>query len=132
MPITRTAIPEHRRVAESAKHFGLHFPFQVEPTIYHTADRLSVDYHGGCWDFWLLSNGGFYMAPTYPITFSVNCDDGSLSADAFGIVVCLYAYSQLSFEAVAPLVYAVTEHYHRLRAFAVEHPEVEDILRAVD
>ena len=135
MPITRTAIPEQRRVAESAKHFGLYFPFRVEPTIYHTADRLSVDYHGGYWEFWQLTNGGFYMAPTYPAKFAVNSDngfDGCLSADAFGIVACLYAYSQLSFEADTPLVDAVTEHYHRLRAFAVEHKEIEGILRAID
>ena len=135
MPITRTAIPEHHRVTESAKQFGLHFPLQVEPTIYHTADRLSDDYHGGYWEFWLLSNRGFYMAPTYPSKFAVTSDnvfDGSLSADAFGIVVCLYAYSQLSFEADAPLVNAVSEHYRRLRAYAFEHKEVEAILRAID
>lgn len=135
MSITRTAIPEHLRVTESAKHFGLHCPLQVEPTIYQTADGLSSDYHGGYWGFWTLSNGGFYMAPTYPATLMLSCPNdfaGTLSADAFGIVVCLYAYSQLGFEADAPLVDAVTEHYHRLRRFAFEHPAVEGILRAID
>ena len=50
--------------------------------------------------FYALSNGGFYMSPISNHSFQVICDngfEGSLSGDALGITVCLYAYSHLSF-----------------------------------
>lgn len=74
------------------------------------------------------------MAPEQDRPFTVLADngfEGSLSPDAFGIVVGLYAYSGLSFagDAFAQLC---AEHYHRLRAFALEHAEVGSIMAATD
>jgi hypothetical protein len=126
MTIIKTEIPESTRVKETARLFGYAFPRKIEPSIYHMADDLSRDYHGGYWQFWRLSNLGFYMAPNYPATFEVHAQNGyqgSLSADAFGITCCLYTYSHLS---------GLAEHYHALRAVVWEHPEVEAILRATD
>jgi hypothetical protein len=125
MTITKTEIPESSRVKETARLFGYEFPLKIEPTIYHMADELSQDYHGGYWQFWRLSNLGFYMAPTYPATFEVQAQNGyqgTLSADAFGIICCLYAYSRLD----------LGEFYYRLREHMWEHAEAGGIVRAID
>ncbi|MBK5930665.1 antirestriction protein [Halochromatium salexigens] len=126
MTITKTEVPESSRIKETARLFGYAFPLKIEPTIYHLADDLSQDYHGGYWQFWRLSNLGFYMAPTYPATFEVQAENGyqgTLSTDAFGITCCLYAYSHLS---------GLAEHYHALRAYVWEHAEAGGIVRAID
>ena len=52
-----------------------------------------------------------------------NCFEGDLSADALGITSCLYAYSHLSFTD-GDIAREYARHYHRLRAFMAEHPEV--------
>jgi len=48
----------------------------------------------GYWEMYVLSNGGFYMAPVLDGLYQVSCMngyEGSLSADGLGITVCLYA-----------------------------------------
>ena len=132
--VTRTLVPEDQRLAITEKLFGVHFPLQLEPVIYGITDRMAEDYTGGYWDFWTLSNGGFYMAPSVDRIFHVICQnqfDGDLSADALGITSCLYAYSHLSFTD-GDIAREYAHHYHRLRAFMAEHPEVREILGATD
>jgi hypothetical protein len=100
-----------------------------------TASTLTTsDYTGGYWDFFTLSNGGFYMSPSSDRVFRVACDnmfEGDLSADALGITTCLYTYSHLSvsngrFARVSAC------RYHRLREYMFEHPEALVILGATD
>ena len=74
------------------------------------------------------------MAPAGDEVFHVVCDnmfDGDLSADALGITACLYAYSHLSFGGDA-FAHNYADHYHRLRSYIFEHPEVRAILSATD
>ena len=135
MQITRILIPNRDRVSQTAKLFGLHFPLLVEPTAYAFAGRLSTEYDGGYWDFFTLSNGGFYMAPDAQHDFAVSSEngfEGRLSADAFGLTVCLYTYSQLSFQCSQDLAETCAEQYHRLRDYLFTLPEAERILRAID
>lgn len=62
---------------------------------------------------------------------SQNGFKGCMSADAFGITVCLYAYSLLSFPGHAfAEVYA--KHAHPLWAFALNHAEAHLIASAID
>ena len=92
--------PEHRRASTTAALFGNAFPFQIEPAAYYWADRLSPDYHGGYWLFYTVGPA-FYMAPDSDSGFDVlspNGYEGHLSSEAFGIVVCLFAYSSLAFK----------------------------------
>ena len=127
-------IPEAQRMTHAAKLFGLHFPLQLEPTVFSFASHLSPDYQGGYWQFHSLSNAGFYMAPDLPESFNVisqNGYEGTMSADALGITVCLYAYSNLSFQR-GEFGELCAQHYHLLREFAMEHAEVAAILRATD
>lgn len=133
-PITRLLVPESERINHTNKLFGIHFPMRLEPFVYGITSNLSVDYTGGYWEFYELSNGGFYMAPTADSMFKVSCEngyEGQLSADALGIVACMYAYSNLSF-GEDRFAQTCAEHYHWLREYMLEHGEVGRILKAID
>jgi hypothetical protein len=101
--------------------------------VYGFANRLCTDYKGGYWEYYELSNGGFYMAPSGVQNFEVSCENqffGVLTADAMGIVVCLYTFSHLSFNPAAPD--SIAQHYHYLRDFAAGHAEAALIFQAID
>jgi hypothetical protein len=104
-----------------------------EYTIYCFMDYLSEDYAGGFWNFYTLSNGGFFMAPDYdkPMRVSVkgNGFDGELSAEAAGIVANLFALSHLAAEIQSD---RIIELYHLSREFAFDHPENVMIVMAID
>ena len=132
--ITRELVPEDRRLDTTERLFGIHFPLHMEPVIYGITDRMAADYKGGYWDFFTLSNGGFYMAPSGDAVYHVSCDnmfEGDLSADALGITACLYAYSHLSFSN-GRFARVSACHYHMLRSYMFEHPEVKASLQATD
>jgi hypothetical protein len=132
--VTRELVPEARRMAVVERLFGIHFPLELEPVIYGITEQMAEGYDGGYWEFWTLNNGGFYMAPSSDDVFHVKCDnmfEGDLSADALGITACLYAYSHLSFSD-GRFARVSACHYHRLREYMFEHPEVRVILAATD
>ncbi len=129
---------EAREVANEARlqslprHFGRHM-LTVESAVYAFMRRLANQYSGGYWAFFELSNGGFYMAPKCDTELSICVDgngfEGTMSADAAGITVCLFALSHLSFQIADD---RIAEHFHRLRDFALEHAETSAILAAID
>jgi len=128
------AVPDADRLAFTAKLFGMNFPMRLEPTVFDMAGRLATGYSGGYWQFYALSNGGFYMAPKTDAIFDVSCQngfEGNLSSDALGIAACLYAYSHLSFGEGA-FAETCAQHYHWLRDYMFGHPEVRGILGAID
>jgi len=132
--ITKELVPEDQRMAVTERLFGIHFPLKLEPVIYGITDRMADSYQGGYWSFYQLSNGGFYMAPSNDRTYQVTCDnmfEGELSGDALGITACLYAYSHLSFSN-GRFARISACHYHRLREYSFQHPEVKAILQATD
>jgi hypothetical protein len=134
-PVTRKLIPEDQRLSHTAKLFGAHFPMVIEPVVYGITGRMAEDYHGGYWHFYSLDNGGFYMAPDGDKVYQISCDNyfvGQLSPDALGITACLYAYSHCSFSKDKVFGRLMANHYHWLRAYMFEHPEVASILRAID
>ena len=134
LTVKRELVPKDRRVAVVEKIFGMAFPLQLEPVVYGITDRMAGEYTGGYWHFYTLSNGGFYMAPAEDSVFHVKCQnmfEGDLSADALGITACLYAYSNLSFS-LSDIAREYARHYHLLREYMVEHPEVRAILAATD
>ena len=134
-PIISTIVPEQQRMSTVDKFLGIAYVTQLEPTVFSFAGALAPAYQGAYWDFYTLSNGGFYMAPRLDESFTIECDDGfagQLTADALGIAACLYAYSHLSMEAKGPIVEVYTEHYHWLREFALGHAEAGAIMRVID
>ena len=130
-----TRVSEDQRLSFIENRFGIHFPLAIEPTVYAFADRLCADYAGGYWNFYTLSNGGFYMSPEGKETFHLCCEntfEGDLSADAFGLTCCLYAFSHLSFSDSEDLGQLCGQHYHWLREAVMDHPESGKILAACD
>ncbi|NJD24553.1 MAG: antirestriction protein [Betaproteobacteria bacterium] len=132
--IARQLVAEDQRTNVTADLFGVYFPLQLEPFVFSMASRLSEDYGGGYWLFYTLDNGGLYMAPDSDRRFQVvspNGWEGFMSADAFGIAVCLFAYSNLSFGS-GQFAETCAEQYHLLREYMMDHAEAGAILRATD
>ncbi len=123
---------EDARIGTLPRHFGARM-MTVENGVYNFMREFASEYKGGVWDFYELSNGGFYMAPhCEPVKFSVHSNgfEGTLSADAAGITVCLFTFSHFSFQYPANEVFS--RHFYRLREFALEHKEAGLIISAVD
>ena len=118
-----------QRIAALPRYFGRHC-VAVENAVYTWMRRLSPDYDGGYWNFYAFSNGGFYMSPdfgfpTLRIRWPYNCFEGEMSADAAGIVACLFALGNLQCA-------SFPEQYDQLRDFAARHAERKLILAAID
>jgi hypothetical protein len=130
--ITATLVAAPQRLNVLPKFIGAKM-MRFEALEYYFAGQLAAEYTGGLWEFYELSNGGFYMAPQgYPsLTLSVagNGYTGTVSADAAGVVITLFALGQLAAETHSD------DHidlYQRLREFAFEHDECSDIVAALD
>jgi hypothetical protein len=133
--ITRQTVGDPQRISHTTEIFGINFPMHIEPFVYSVTGCMAKEYRGGYWEFYSLSNGGFYMAPKSDITFNVICEngfEGVLSADALGITACLYAYSHLSFSGDEAFAQTCAQQYHLLREYMLEHPEAGSILGAID
>jgi hypothetical protein len=69
----------------------------VEYPVYVFMRKLAHQYTGGYCNYFELSNGGFYIAPTHATSFNVCIDtngfEGQMIADAAGITACLFALS---------------------------------------
>jgi Antirestriction protein len=130
--ITALQVSQERRIHTLPKHFGRHM-LQVEHTAYGFMRELANQYAGGYWQYFELSNGGFYMAPQAEEGFDIKVDGndfaGRLSADAAGITVCLFTYSHLSFQIHDE---RLSDHYHTLREYAYGHREATLIFAAID
>lgn len=111
---------------------GSHF-LHFETSVFAYADHFCPSYQGGYWEFYTLSNGGFYMQLATEETFSVTNDanyfSGELSADAFSIGINLYALNALLQKHTDN---RLIEHYYALRDFAIQHPEASAILSFID
>ena len=128
-------VADKYRIKHTANIFGIYFPLNFEPTVYNITSDIAQEYNGDYWEFYTLSNGGFYMAPHSDAIYEIACDNGyvgKLSADALGIAVCLYAYSHLSFSGSPVLAELCGNQYHLLRASMLEHGENSSILKAID
>ena len=132
--VTRELVPDDQRMAIVEKLFGMAFPLQLEPVVYGITDRMAEEYTGGYWDFYTLSNGGFYMAPAEDRVFHIKCQnmyEGDLSSDALCIMASEYAYSNLSFS-LSDIAREYARHYHLLREYVLGHPEAGEIQGATD
>ena len=91
------------------------------------------DYTGGFWEFYALSNGGFYIAPDdgrrYHILVPSNGFEGELSSDAAGIVMSLFSLNRMTWCKPTEFLNA---QYYNLYDFAAQHPEATTIFGAID
>jgi hypothetical protein len=125
-------VPNDERLQILPRHFGRHM-LTVEAAVYAFMRKLAKQYTGGYWNYFELSNGGFYMAPAHETPFDICVDtngfENRMSADAAGITACLFALSHLSFQIQHD---TIASHFHQLRDFALEHAEASVILAAID
>ncbi|WP_318366346.1 antirestriction protein [Enterobacter sp.] len=134
--ITATVVSDEQRIFFWPQYFGA-FPQWVllEPRIFACLDRLCTDYSGGIWQFYTLSNGGAFMAPEddddekWRLFNCMNGNGAELSAQATGIAACLLEYSR---HACRTDCDAMTEHYYRLRDYALAHVECRAIMSIID
>lgn len=134
--LTATLVQDEQRVGFWPQHFGSIPQWIIlEPTIFTWMDRLCAGYSGGTWQFYTLNNGGAFMTPEsennepWTLFNTLNGNGGALSAEAAGIAVCLMAYSH---HACRTECDAMTEHYYRLRDYALNHAECSAIMHIID
>lgn len=136
--ISAAVVADEQRMHFWPQHFGS-IPqwITLEPQIFAWMDGLCSDYHGGIWTFYTLNNGGAFMAPEadednedkWTLFNRMNGNGAGLTREAAGIVVCLMAYSH---HACRTECDAMTEHYYRLRDYALNHPECSAIMYLID
>ncbi len=136
--ITASLVPEDDgkggRLWFLPKYFGKNLYIRGEGLIYTWMQRLCREYKGGYWNFYELSNGGFYMAPADDPRFQLECHLGNgfsreVSADTAGIVVTLFVLGQILEETLDG---RIRKHYDALRDFAAQHIERAIIFKAID
>ncbi|KLP46331.1 antirestriction protein [Enterobacter ludwigii] len=136
--LTATPVPDEQRVDFWPQHFGSIPQWIIlEPTVFAWMDRFCTDYIGGIWQFYTLNNGGAFMAPEanadtgekWSLLNTMNGNGGEFSSEAAGIAVCLMTYSH---HAMRTECDAMTEHYYRLRDYALNHPECNAIMHIID
>lgn len=134
--LTATPVPDEQRVEFWPQHFA-NIPqwITLEPQVFAWMDRFCDDYSGGIWNFYTLSNGGAFMVletdndAFWSLFNAMNGNAADMSAEAAGIAVCLVTYSH---HACRTECDAMTEHYWRLRDYALHHPECSAIMRITD
>jgi len=129
--IVESIIPEDQRLEQLPKQFGQRF-LLVENAVYQFMEQLCEQYNGGYWEFYSLSNGGFFMAPvmgnTVKIAWAENYFEGTVTANAAGIIACLFAYSYAAMKGSEQ----AAEMFHKLRDYIHHHEERDLIFKVVD
>ena len=104
-----------------------------EHAVYGFMSSFCKEYNGGDWEFYTLSNGGFFMAllgdQPMRLQIDTNMCDQQMSAQAAGIVVSLFALGLMAERTQSD---RVINHYHLLRDFVECHPEASKIYQAID
>ncbi|MDM3423930.1 antirestriction protein [Citrobacter sp. Cb026] len=136
--LTATLLPDEQRISFWSQYFGA-IPqwITLEPHIFAWMDRFCADYTGGIWNFYTLSNNGAFMAPEsdgdddekWTLFNPMNGNGAEMSTEAAGIAACLMAYSH---HACRTECDAMTEHYYRLRDYALDHSECSSIMQLID
>lgn len=130
--ITSAVVPDELQQNVLPRYLGVHY-IAAETFVHDWAARLCSSYDGGRWDYFTLSNGGFYMAPSdlgrVHVRWHLNGYNDMMGADAFGITVTLFALCHLAEKTQDD---TVIERFHQLREFATQHVEAANILRAID
>lgn len=130
--ITATKVADDARENFFVNYLDQYF-LLGELAIYNVLSSLSEDYNGGYWEFYDLSNGGFYIAPITTKNFRIECTgnyySGTLSADASGIVATLYALNDLACRTENE---KIIDLFHALRDFVDTHAEAGKIFQAID
>jgi len=118
--------------------FGARLFMAGENLVYNVATEMSENYKGGYWEY--VSNTAQTVMFMYPQvvegTLKVRAQNyyqGTMGAEAFGIVCTLYALNRLMFsEMPEPMLENLVEKFYALRDYAATHKEAEEIFAAID
>ncbi|WP_436882695.1 antirestriction protein [Enterobacter asburiae] len=135
-PITASRVPDELRAGFWSRHIGTAPQwYALEHHIQDTMTRMSPGYRPGYWHYRILSNGGIFILPDaaedtqWPVCNTLFGRDARLSSPAAGMTVSLMTYALQAYQTGSDVLIG---HYHRLRAFIVQHPEAQDILSLID
>ena len=127
-----TLVDENERLSFLPKYFDK-WMLSAENRIYDILNRFCSTYKGAYWNFYELSNGGFYMAPELKemlhLVIESNGFSGEMSADASGLISTLYVLNTLCYLSEDE---QLINRYYWLRDYADEHPEAGKIFAAID
>lgn len=131
--ITATQVGEDARLDFLPRYCGPLFGV-VQSAVFNALTELSVGAcQGGYWEFYELSNGGFFMAPIRKDNIRIVCTgngyDGGMTPEAAGITATMFAIGRVLFQFPQD---ELCEHYYRLRDYAMDHDEAWSILAAID
>ena len=125
-------VPDSKRLNTLPRHFGRQL-MMGEALVYQSLQSVCKTYPGGLWDFFELTNGGFYMRPHMEGPLHIQCEvngfSGQMSCDAAGIMACLMAFNVLAWHTREA---HFAEMFYQLRDFAAQHAEAASIFAAVD
>lgn len=131
-PTTATKCPDHQRLDFLPRHAAGQFLI-YEQTVYAYMYKACSVYRGGVWDYYSLSNGGFFMAwdvtGSVPMEWPDNFYDGEMSARAASIAVNLMVQGHLCASRDAE---RFIRSYRALSRYAAEHDESGEIFRFID
>ncbi|ATS28465.1 hypothetical protein PK69_19280 [Xanthomonas phaseoli pv. phaseoli] len=137
--IVATRVADIDRTSFLEAHFGTNRSIRhsCERRVYTWLDFLSPGVRGCQWHFYSLSNGGFYMAPSWGVPLCLKVPKSDifvvLSADAAGIVATMFALNDYSTILANPNdINGMIERYYHLAAFATMHNEAEMLYQVID
>ena len=130
--ITKRQIPEAERLDFLPRKVRNAY-LQFETSVYNLMGQLCADYSGGYWQFYELSNGGFYMAleddKTMHVDFPANYFEDDMSPETLSIAACLFSLNALCWQTKSE---QITDNFYALRDFAIQHKEAGKILKLID
>lgn len=134
--ITRNQVAQRNRLQILPRYAG-HLGAILEATIYQVLGEYHAGYQGGYWEFFELDNGAFYMAPTGLVEpLSMECAgnwySGTMSADAAGLTATLVAVNRMAWGTDGADRNRFVDLFYALRAYALDHAEAGEIMRAID
>ncbi|WP_281989294.1 antirestriction protein [Aquimarina aggregata] len=104
-----------------------------EQAVFRFMEEFCKPYNGGYWDFYILSNGGFYLCLNQKGDMRVENHENyffsDMSADAASIGVNLFALGQMAHQFERQ---HINDAYYHLLDYAKIHPEADKILRFID
>ncbi|MES2664160.1 MAG: antirestriction protein [Pseudomonadota bacterium] len=130
--ITKNLIIGPNRTRFLFKKLGKYF-LAYEILVYQYMKLFCKDYQGGYWEFYTLSNGGFFMQYAKETSLNIlsagNYFESIMSTEAASLGVNLFALNRLTWEAEDQ---KIIDYYDQLKDYAMEHVESQLIARWID
>jgi len=131
--ITKTQVPESERLEFLPRFVGKYFTNYESMVFDKLREASNGKYTGGYWEFYTLSNGGFYMELCQDEPLEMECIDnyynGTMSAQAASIAVNLCVQNAFAWQVDAE---KHSEHFYQLRTYASQHEEAAQIFAFID